>query len=44
MKKDPGRKERRRLMFANRRAEGKRKAKIHDYMTSHRFLKKYQEG
>lgn len=30
MKKNPGRKERRRLMFQNRRAAGKQKAKLHD--------------
>lgn len=30
MKKNPGRKERRRLMFQNRRAVGKQKAKLHD--------------
>lgn len=30
MKKNPGRKERRRLMFENRRAFGKKKAKLHD--------------
>lgn len=29
MKKNPGRKERRRLMFENRRAVGKQKAKLH---------------
>lgn len=35
MKKNPGRKERRRLMFSNRRAAGKKTAKLHDrYMKS----------
>lgn len=43
MKKNPGRKERRRLMFSNRRAVGKQRAKMHTYISSHRFLKKYQE-
>lgn len=43
MKKNPGRKERRRLMFANRRAAGKQRAKANEYASSHKFLKKYQE-
>ena len=30
MKKNPGRKERRQLMFSNRRAAGKARAKYHD--------------
>lgn len=30
MKKNPGRKERRNLMFANRRAAGKQRAKINE--------------
>lgn len=43
MKKNPGRKERRRLMFTNRRYAGKQRAKINEYISSHRFLKKFQE-
>lgn len=30
MKKNPGRRERRRLFFSNRRAAGKQRAKLHD--------------
>ena len=31
MKKNPGRRERRNLMFANRRAAGKKRAKINEF-------------
>lgn len=31
MKKNPGRKERRNLMFSNRRAAGQRRAKLNEY-------------
>ena len=43
MKKNPGRKERRRLFFLNRRFAGKRRAKENEYRSSHQFLKKFQE-
>lgn len=43
MKKNPGRKERRRLFFNNRRAAGKQRAKVNLYRSSHKFLKKFQE-
>lgn len=44
MKKNPGRAERRRLFFFNRRrAAGKQRAKINEYISSHKFLKKFQE-
>lgn len=42
MKKNPGRAERRRLFFS-RRAAGKQRAKMNEYISSHRFLKKFQE-
>lgn len=44
MKKNPGRKERRRLMFNNRRAAGKQRAKMNEYISSHRHLKKFREA
>lgn len=43
MKKNPGRAERRRLFFNRRRAAGKQRAKINEYISSHKFLKKFQE-
>lgn len=43
MKKNPGRAERRRLFFNCRRAAGKQRAKINEYISSHKFLKKFQE-
>lgn len=43
MKKNPGRAERRRLFFSRRRAAGKQRAKMNEYIGSHRFLKKFQE-
>lgn len=43
MKKNPGRKERRRLFFLNRRHAGKQRAKVNEYRSSHQFLKKFQE-
>ena len=43
MKKNPGRAERRRLFFNRRRAAGQARAKRNEYISSHRFLKKYQE-
>jgi hypothetical protein len=43
MKKNPGRAERRRLFFNRRRAAGKQRAKMNEYISSHKFLKKFQE-
>lgn len=43
MKKNPGRKERRRLFFQNKRAAGKKRAKRNEYASSHRFLRCFQE-
>lgn len=43
MKKNPGRKERWRLFFLNRRYAGKQRAKANEYRSSHQFLKKFQE-
>ena len=42
MKKNPGRAERRRLFFSRRRAAGKQRAKMNEYISSHKFLKKFQ--
>lgn len=43
MKKNPSRKERRRLFFNNRRAAGQKRAKMNEYRSSHYWLKKFQE-
>lgn len=43
MKGNPGRKERRRLHFKNKRAAGKKRAKWNEYVSSHKFLKQYRE-
>lgn len=43
MKKNPGRKERRHLFFSGRKMDGKARAKINEYVQSHKFLKKYKE-
>ena len=45
MKKNPGRKERRRLARANRRAEGRLRAKINERMQKSGFVQpKVEEG
>ena len=44
MKKNPGRKERRRLMFQNRRAVGKQRAKLHDSYMKRMAQKNHKEG
>lgn len=41
MKKNPGRRERRHIHFSAKRAEGKRRAKAHDYYQSHYWLPKF---
>ena len=43
MKKNPGRKERRRLYFNRRRQEGQFRAAMHNYFMSHQHLKKFRE-
>lgn len=44
MTKNPGRKERRSLMFQNRRAAGKKKAKLHDSYMKRMAQKNHKEG
>lgn len=43
MKKNPGRRERRDQYFKNRRSEGKRRMKLHNYYMSHSWLPKFQK-
>lgn len=44
MKKNPERKERRRLMFQNRRAAGKQREKLHDSYMKRMAQKNRKEG
>lgn len=44
MKKNPGRKERRRLMFNNRRAAGKQRAKLNESHMKIMAHKNHKEG
>lgn len=39
MKKNPGRRERRRLFFANRRLAGRKRSKMHDHYWHYKSMK-----
>ena len=43
MKKNPGRAERGRRFWSRRRAAVEQRAKMNEYISSHKFLKKFQE-